>query len=220
MGLVKYNNQTLSIPEVPDGMVIMQESEVGVLRAQANDFLGLKSKIPVGLDVSQLSTVIEKGQRYDAAVAEQGSLKAKVTELETNIAQFSNLPKDFKPEKWNNYVQQEQSQIRAGKLTDLTNKVREKVKTEMKIDAIVDPRFIDQAKLQAFDPDAEGAFDKWYGILDEAHTAQQEFVSNKALGGTPPPEPPGGLGGHDNPPHVGGTPGDRASEGGVKLQGF
>lgn len=220
MGLVKFNNQTLSIPEVPDGLVLMPENEVATLRSQQNEFLSLKSRIPVGVDQTQLGLLIEKGQRFDSETAERTKASAKIAELEKNIAQFSSLPKDFSADKWNAYVKQEQEGIRSKKLSELTAKVKAEVKEKFKVDIEVDPRFIDSQKVQAFDPDAQNAYQEWYAIMDEAHTAQTDFIQKTAAGASPANEPVGGARAAGTDLNIGDrhTKGDQVSGDGVRMR--
>ena len=186
MGLVKYGQQTLNIAEIPDGHMVISESDFNSLRGSQNAYLSLKSKIPVGIDESQLSALVEKGSRFDTVNTELSNMKGEKTQLQQKLDGFKNIPEGFSPEKWNKFVQRETAEVRQGKLDKLTAKVYEKVKEVTKQDMTVDPRFIDQEKLSSFDPDSPTAFDDYYKILDAAHTAQQDFVQ-KSVGNAPPP---------------------------------
>lgn len=194
MGLLKFNNQSYAVEGLPDGLVAMTEGEVVSMRSAANQLLTLKSRIPAGVDELQLGAIIDKGTKFDSLLQEKSSAAAKIQELETSVKQYSNLPKDFSPEKWNGFVQQEQQQIFAQKFDALSKKVLEDVKAKTGVEQKVDPRFFDKSALDKFNPDAPTAFDDLYKIMDSAHTAQQDFLQQSLNGVIPSPSPVGDPG--------------------------
>jgi hypothetical protein len=185
MGLVKFGQLTLSVDQIPDGHVVVPESELVRLKGADNAYLSLKSKIPYGVAEDQLGSLLEKGARFDAELSQRQKFEKELGDASKKLEGFSNLPKDFSLENYNRLVADEKDRIWQGKIADLTRQVEEKVEKELHVKVKVDPRFIDQSKLEAFDPDSKTAFDDWYKILDEAHTAQENFVKDMA-GKTPP----------------------------------
>src|SRR5882672_3250750 len=191
MGLVKFGAQTLQIDAVPDGHIILTESELSTLRAANNNLLTLKSRIPPGVDETALHILIEKGSRYDTMVAEKATLESKVTDLNSKVSSFSSMPQDFTADKWNKYVNQEKMAVRQNKLNGLTEKVKERLKAENKLFEEVDARFL-PSTAETFNPDDSEAVDKWLKILDEGHTAQENFVKTHNIQNPPPPDGKGG----------------------------
>lgn len=218
MGLVKFGQQTLSIDAIPDGHVVISESEIANMRSAHNALLLIKSKIPAGVDETQLSSLLEKGLKFDTLNQEVLASKAKLEEVNGKLNTFANIPAEFSVEKWNNFTKKEQAEIRNKKISDLTSKVYEKAKAELKLQDIskiqVDPRFVDQNKMQNFNPDSPTAQDELQAILEEGQKAQLEFIKNAAgtsnttIGNTASPFTPA--------LDAGGT----ADEGGIKIGGL
>ena len=184
MGLVKFGSQTLNIPEAPDGHILIAESEVNSLKAVKNDHLILKSKIPAGIPESEIATLVEKGSRFDAINTELNTAKGQVTQLQTDLKKFDNMPKDFSVDKWKADRTRESDEIWQGKIDVLTKDVMTEVEKEFGQKFEIDMRFIDPAKLEIFDPDGKDSKKEWRQLLDEAHTAQENFIRSK-IEGTP-----------------------------------
>jgi hypothetical protein len=179
MGIVKFGQTNLSIEQVPDGHVIVSESEFTSMKQSKDAYLTLRSKIPVGVDEDQIAPLIDKGLRYDNTANEAGGLKTKITELQGNLDKFSNMPKDFSPDKWNGYVKKESTEKRSAKLSELSQKVLSEVEKEIGVKFTVDERFIHPDVINGFDPFKDGAEKEWKDVLDKAHTAQQDFIKNQ-----------------------------------------
>ena len=177
MGLVKFNGQTFNVDQIPDGHLVVSEQEFQALSGAKNALLSLKSRIPVGISEADVQTLLEKGQRFDSLNTEFTGIKTKLTETEGKLGQFANIPQDFKKEEWDRYRKREQSELRQGKLSTITQQAIEKAEKVTGIKGIkVDPRFYDASKLEALNVDATDAVDVMYKILDEAHTAQSNFM--------------------------------------------
>jgi len=199
MGLVKFNNTTLSVEGLPDGAVVITGEQLAGYQQVQNAYTMLKSKLPIGVSEDQLASLTEKGQRFDQTFQELAQTKTQFGELKTQIDGFKNIPKDFTIEKWNQLTSKEQQEIRSGKLTELTKQVADKLQKEAPDRTLpkIDNRFLPQDKVKAFDPDAQGAVDQWAQILGEGFQAQQEFaktlqkenVPSPILGGGPQPTP-------------------------------
>lgn len=185
MGLVKYGQQTLNIDVVPDGHVIVPESEYLNLKNILNAHLGLKSKIPPGIEEEKLTLTLDKGIHYDELENKYKQLQAQAREYEQKLNSYMNIPKDFNIDKWNYYVAREKAEIRQAKIKELTNRVLEDVKSKTGVTYEIDERFINKEAYEKFDPDSDNAFEEWYKILDDAHTEQQnflkKFVKDKSL---------------------------------------
>ena len=179
MGIVKFGQQNLSIEQVPDGHVIVSESEFTSMKQSKDALWTLRSKIPVGIDENQIANLIDKGARFDNIAQETGGLKTKISELQGNLDKFSNMPKDFSPEKWDGYIKKEVSEKRSGKFSELSQKVLSGVEKEIGVKFTVDERFIPPEIRNSFDPFKDGAEKEWKDILDKAHTAQQDFIKNQ-----------------------------------------
>jgi hypothetical protein len=165
------------VDAIPDGHVVIPEHELNNLRSQSNAYLTLKSKLPVGVPEDQVGVLAEKGGRYDPLNQQLTTAQQKVQEYENKLQQYSNMPKDFTADKWNGYVQKEAEEIFAGKMEALTNWVYEEAQKKTGIRYEVDPRFIPADVVEKFDPDASDAKEKWYQVLNDAHTAQVDFVN-------------------------------------------
>jgi len=227
MALVKFGQQTLNIDGVPEGMMIISESDVTRLRATNNAYDLLKSRLPVNVSEEEYGDLIEKGKRYAALSEKLDKTSDELKNTKTELGKFSNLPKDFSVEQWNKDRQRDADAVFASKIDKLTAGVYEKIKKELGVDIQVDPRFIPADTLETFDPDAADAADKWYQILDNAHTEQEKFLQSH--GGNLPPTPAVGQPGQTpegaTPPPVGlripgatqFNPGDRVSDGGVRV---
>lgn len=226
MGLVKFGNQTLSIDAIPDGHVVIADSEIANLRNSQNAYLLLKSKIPVGVDESSIPTVLEKGSKFDSTVAELTGVKTKLTETEGKLTKFANIPQDFTPEKWNQYKSVEADSVFASKFEKISGKVYERVKKEDGVDIKVDERFIDPIKLESWKPDDPQAEIQLYDILKEGYAAQVDFINKSqgsinpggapaapALGANLAPQPT--LSPMPNPASM-----DRSDAGGMKVTRF
>ena len=98
MGLVRFGAQTLNIEQVPDGHVIVTDSELANLRNVQNSYLTLKSSIPPGVDVTQIQSIVEKGQRYDGEAKLRADAEKKIGDLNISLQQYSNMPKEFSME--------------------------------------------------------------------------------------------------------------------------
>lgn len=195
MGLVKFNNTTLNVDGVPDGAVILDGAQYSKLTDVGNAYALLKSKMPIGVDENQLSTLVEKGQRYDTVVAESAQLKTSTAELSTKLKAFDNMPADFTIEKWNKDRQVEKQTVFNQKIASLTEKVVASLKKEHpdKTPPTIDPRFMPQDKISAFNPDAEGAVDAWAKLMDEGWQEQTAFLQKQAASGVPSPAIGGGA---------------------------
>lgn len=191
MGKVKFGNLILDIEQVPDGHVIVAESSYNTLKSGHDGYSVLKSKLPLGINEDQLSSLAEKGQRYDQLDVQHKELQGKFGETQKALEGFQNIPKEFSIDRWNSFIKREQAEVRQGKIKELTNKVYERVRKELDLKSednsiIVDPRFYPQDAVVAFDPDAKDAEQQWYDILDKGHDAQLDFVKNMANKATPP----------------------------------
>jgi len=204
MGLVKYNGQTFNVDQIPDGHLVVSEQEFQALSGAKNALLSLKSRIPVGISEADVQTLLEKGQRFDSLNTEFTGIKTKLTETEGKLGQFANIPQDFKKEEWDRYRKREQSELRQGKLSTITQQAIEKAEKVTGIKGIkVDPRFYDASKLEALNVDATDAVDVMYKILDEAHTAQSNFM--KEMQGSGPLNVPAVGGKQDTVSEQGGA---------------
>lgn len=226
MGIVKFNNTSLNIEQVPDGHVIITQAELDSISSLRNELNLIKSYLPPGVDKGQLGGLVEKGQRFDPLNTEHQTLKSQVTDLTAKLSQYSNLPKEFSVEKWNSYVNKEQMENRNVKLNELTQRALAKAKEVVGVDVKVDQRFIPSDVLQNFDVNAPDAQDKWYKVLDDAHTKQQEFIKEN-LNNVTPVSTPVGAGGSGNgqqatstPPMRGTPAGDVVSDTGLSVQKF
>lgn len=197
MGLVKFGQQTLNIDNIPDGSIIVSEQEYNQLRSQSNGYLLLKSKIPVGVDETQIPALLEKGSRYDQKDKEFVELSKAKADIEARLQAFNNMPKDFSIDKWNQYVKKEQDEVFSRQIDDLTKKVYERVEKETGVKYVVDFRFIPADVLKTFDPSAKDAEEKWYKILDDAHTEQLKFIESSLNQSIPLPAQVGKAGAGD-----------------------
>lgn len=179
MGIVKFGQQSLSIEQVPDGHIIISESDFSRMRDSSNALLTLRSKIPVGITEEQIAPLIEKGIKFDSVNNQVNSLNTKITELQANLDKFSNMPKDFTPERWFGYVKKEAAEKRQSQIEKLTSEVLADVEKEFGVKYVVDPRFIPSEVLDKFDPEHTDAKKQWRDILDKAHTEQQDFIKNQ-----------------------------------------
>jgi len=192
MGLVKFNSLTLQIDQVPDGHVIVPETEISSLRAVGNSYNLLKSKIPTGVTEDQLPTLVEKGQRYDGISQEKSTFQKQYEETTAKLKGFENIPQDFKVETWNKYKQDEAIRGRQSKIAELTEQVKKNVKEKHGVDLpTIDNRFIPQDRMSTFDPESKTAIDDLTKILDDAHTEQMNFVQKISSSGIPPTMPAG-----------------------------
>jgi hypothetical protein len=194
MGLVKYNNITLNIAEIPDGNMVISEKQFNDMVAIGNRYLDINSRLPVGVPIENLGSIVEKGQKYDSTVQELTGHKTKVTELQTKLDGFKDIPQDFKKSEWERLKMKETSDLRQVKVTELKKKVFEKVEKEFKVKAREpDQRFVDKDALEKLDVNSATAVDDLFKILDKALDVQDEFI--KSIGGViPQPEPVGGGG--------------------------
>jgi hypothetical protein len=176
MALVKFGQLTLNVENVPDGHMIVSEAEFNTMKQASNALFSLKSKIPVGIDESQLGVLIEKGQRHDTIAQELINTQKSVTGLTEKVNKFSNIPEGFSAEQWNKDRNTEKMNARASKLAVLEKQVFDKVEQQHKVRPQVDKRFV--TGLDEIDLDAKNAFDLVYEAYDKGHTAQQEFVKN------------------------------------------
>ena len=223
MGLVKFGAQTLSIVEIPDGHVVISDSELANLRLVNNSYLTLKASIPPGVEPSQVASILEKGQRYDSETKLRIEAERKTGELENQLKQFSNIPKEFKVEEWNRYVKQEQTAKRTAKVNELTQEVYKQVKEKNGVDISVDERFFPSNEVEAFDPFAQDANEKWYKIVEKAYDAQQEFITKQSGNFVPSAETVGSGGqpsGKKHPidPRLAGPTGDKVSPEGGQVR--
>ena len=206
MGLVKFGAQSFNIEQIPDGHIVISEQELSTLKGVQNSYLALKARIPVGINDAEISALIEKGQRFDPLNQELVGARTQLTERDGKLSQFSNIPKDYSVDEWNRLRKKEAAEIRATKLADLTKKAIEKAETVTGVKGLkVDPRFYDSAKVDKLDVERADAVEQMYAILDEAHTAQMNFMkemSDSARPGTPSVGVPG-------VPGVSGQPGIR-----------
>lgn len=222
MGLVKFGHQTLNIENVPDGHILVSEQELKSLKDASNAFFMLNSKIPVGVEQDKIGEYVQRGQRYDTIAKERDELFAKSQDIEKKLQQYQNLPKDFDAERWNNYVNAEQKAIRQEKLNKLMTDALAKAEKDTGVKYSVDPRFIKSEILEKLDVDAKDALDVMYKTLDEAHTAQQEFIQKSISQNIPSPV----IGAPENqPPRDGGPPKRGPSDtitadGQMKIQGY
>lgn len=197
MGLVKFGQQTLTIDTVPDGSIILSESDYRRMTDTSNAYLSLKSRIPVGVDETQLGVLVEKGQRYDTVNQELVNTKTSLTDVQKKLETASvKLPEGFTTEKWNQLTQREQKEIRDGKISVHTKNVMEKLaKENPNVPAPeVDSKFLPADKVASFDPDAQNAEQTWATILAEGYKAQTEFLK-KHQSSVPPTPDLGGAGG-------------------------
>jgi hypothetical protein len=185
MALVKFGQQTLNIDGVPDGHILVSESEVSQLRQVKDAYALLKRNIPIDVEEGQLASFVERGRRYDDVEKSRKDLETHSKSLEEKLQKLGKLPEGFSQERWNKYVQREQDEIFQSKIDTLTQKVYEKVQKELGVKVSIDPRFIDPSKLDSFNPDDPKAEETWYQILDEAHTAQESFVKSQVSELTP-----------------------------------
>lgn len=187
MGIVKFGQQNLSIEQVPDGHIIISDNEFARMRDGSNAYLSLRSKIPTGIAEDQISPLIDKGLKFDNTSQEVGSLKTKISELEGNLNKFSNIPKDYTPEKWDSFVKKETTEKRSAKFAELSQKALVDVEKEFGVKFVVDERFIPADIRNGFDPFKDGADKEWKDILDKAHTEQQNFIQNQLETNLPSP---------------------------------
>lgn len=178
MALVKFGQQTFSIDGVPDGHVIVPEGELSRTSKIADSYAMLKKNIPVDIREEEIASFIDRGRRYDDTMKSFEESKKQLEATKGELGKLSNIPKDFSKERWDKFVQQEQDELFQTKIDALTKKVSEKVEKEFGVKATIDPRFINPEKLQSFNPDDEKAFDNWYAIMDEAHSAQESFLKD------------------------------------------
>lgn len=194
MGIVKYNNTNLTVEGVPDGsMIITPEQHTAYTQTQ-NAYTLLKSKMPIGVSENDLALLVEKGQRFDSLNTEFSTTKTKLTETETKLAGFKNIPEGFSVEKWNQLTAKEKAEVRSGQITQLTKAVEDKLKKDYpdKTPPTIDQRFLPADKVATFDPTAADAQDKWAAILGEGFTAQNEFLNRIVSNGVTPPVIGGG----------------------------
>jgi hypothetical protein len=197
MGLVRFGQTTLNIENVPDGSVIVAQTELTQLQNANNSYLSLKSKIPVGVSEDQISSLVERGQRFEEVNGKLSETTKKVTELSGQVESFKNMPQDFSVDKWKADRQREINEVRAKKMDALTTAAYERVTKETGAKIVVDPRFISAEAMASFNPDAPDAAQKWYDILDAAHTESQKFIADN-LGSAQPI--PGQVGAGGPPP--------------------
>src|SRR3990172_9021167 len=119
MGLVKFGATTVNIAEVPDGHIIISEADHTNLKRSGDAYLLLKSKIPIGVNESDLPGLVERGQRYDTLNSEFGQSKTKVQELTTQLTAFKDMPSGFSKERWNELTTAEAKRVRDAKIQDL-----------------------------------------------------------------------------------------------------
>lgn len=230
MGQLKFGNQTLVIDQIPDGYEAVASSELAPLRELKNAYSVLKSQLPVDVQPNELSLYVDKGRKYESLVKDKETLSTEVASLREQVKQFSNIPKEFTIEQWNKDRKVEQQASRQQKMDALTKVVLEKVKTETKVDFKVDPRFIDQKIAETIDPDSPTAVDTWYKALDDAHTAQLDFITKNQSSITPTTPIPGQVGPNGNPdprlaaqhlnPNMPEHQGDKVSDVGASLGKF
>lgn len=203
MGIVKFNNTTLTVDGVPDGSMIVTAEQYQAYSQTQNAYTLLRSKMPIGVDENQLAVLVEKGQRYDNINTELSTTKTKLTEVSTKLDGLKNIPEGFTPEKWNAYTAKEKAEIRSGQITTLTKAVQEKLKKDFpdRTPPTIDQRFLPADKVAAFDPSVADAQDKWALILGEGFQAQNEFLKSTGLQALPTPILGGGKA---NPVDTGG----------------
>jgi len=188
MGLVKFGQQTLNIENVPDGSIIIPESDYRGFNDIRNAYQSLKARLPIGVDETQIGVLIEKGQRFDAINGELSTTRTTLADAQEKLKTASQkLPEGFTPEKWNGYVQREQKEARQQALSALTKAVKDKLAKENPSvpPPEVDERFLPADQVSAFDPSASDAEPKWAAIMAAGYKAQVEFM-NKAQSTTPP----------------------------------
>jgi len=186
MALVKFGAQTLNVEGIPEGHIIVAESEISRLRDVNNAYSLLKSRVPPDVDESQIANLVEKGRRHDTIVTELSTTKSQLTDTQTKLSGFANIPKEFTVERWNNFVKSEQATIRQQKLDELTKNVLTEVEKEFGRKFVVDPRFIPAETLANFNVDDSDAQKKWRDILDNAHTEQVNFLQKMGTDVVPP----------------------------------
>ncbi len=174
MGLVKFNNTTLNIAEIPDGHIVIPQSEYESFRGVQNSYLILQSKIPAGTDHAKLGELIDKGARFETLNSEIGNIKTQLSEANTKLQGFSNIPQGFTVEKWNAFELKDKQEIRAKRISELEQKVYSRVETEDKVKVKVDKRFLpDMSNLDLAANDIE---QKMYDIYKQGYAEQTEFI--------------------------------------------
>jgi len=184
MGLVKFGQLTLNVEQIPDGHEVVSSADLANLRNAQNSYALLKSKIPVSVNENQLAELTDKGSRYDSIAQQLEAERTSATQLKAEVAKFSNIPKDYSKERWDTFVNQEQQQKIDASKNALTQKVYQNIESKLGVKVKIDDRFLPQDKVKGFDFTAQDAEAKWAVILDEAHTAQENFI--KELSGNAP----------------------------------
>jgi hypothetical protein len=191
MGLLKYNNQTYTVEGLPDGLVAIESNTYGDMQKANNAYLTLKSRIPIGVDESQLGVIIEKGLRFDTNAQELTNSKTTITDLTGKLSKFSDIPPEFSKEQWSKYVQKEQTEIRQGKISKVAEQAREFMEKEWKVKVpTVDPRFLN---LDNFNPDDKDAVKNYAELYDNAHTEQEKLLKSIIENQTDKNAPPVGI---------------------------
>jgi hypothetical protein len=184
MGLVKFGQTTLNVAEIPDGHIVISDAQFQAMKGAENNYLALKASIPYGVDMSQLSTIVEKGSRFDAISTELNTVKQQLGATTQKLQGFSNLPADFSLDEYKALKNEHAIYERGAALEDLFAKTAKYVEETHRVKMpTVDLRFVDEEALNAIDPKAVDAPAKMAIIFDKAHSAQQEFVAK--MGGTP-----------------------------------
>ncbi len=179
MGIVSFGAQKLNIAEVPDGHAIISEADLQRFRSAENNYLSLKAYIPVEHlgNLPKVQELLEKGSRYDTLNQEKSTISMQLSEANTKLQAVKNLPEGYTQEKWNTYESRAKSEVRNQQMTELLKKTEDYAGEKFKIKIPkIDPRFLSQEKLNKIDPTAADAPQKYLDILNEGHTAQQEFL--------------------------------------------
>jgi hypothetical protein len=218
MGLVTFGQTKLQIDAIPDGHVVISENDFQRLNGVNNALLLLKSKIPAGIDESQLPTLLEKGQKFDALNQELTNVVKTRTDLETSLSKFKDMPKDFSADKWNAFVNKEKTETRKAKLDSIMQEAYKGIGEKLNVKDLsklkVDDRFLPKeiAELDLNDPNATQKVADYLGV---GYKEQQNFIQ-QATGVVPPKQPaPGGASGQV-PPQTG----DKVGPDGVTVGQF
>ncbi len=178
MGMVKFGQLTLNVADIPDGHIVIPEQQYQQLKGAENQYLTLKSSIPYGVDMSQLPTIVDKGSRFDTTVNELNTVKQQLGAATQKLQGFSNLPADFSLDEYKALKQDQAMYKRGQQMEDLFAKTSKFVEETYHVKMPnVDLRFVDDAELDAIDPNAADAPAKMALVFNKAHTAQQEFVA-------------------------------------------
>lgn len=192
MGQVKFNNTLLSIEQIPDGHVVVSESELNAMKSVQGAYQLLKSKMPIGVSENDLATLVEKGQRFDQLNKDFTDTKAALDTTKGELTKFSNIPKEFSVDKWNGFVNQEKQQIWLGNWEKVQKQAREEFKKKNNYDIPeIDPRFYPD-DVESFNFEDRNAIDNMIALMDKAHTEQVNFLQKATGNMAPSPAPVGG----------------------------